>query len=141
MFLVQGTYIQEGIMIPTYCTKHAHHDKNENAVIVLEEKHHFINITKHKYLLHQHHPNLNSTMALPNITLSSGSSLEKYHNERYQIPSLSLLYLHQTLHLLPPVVHSRNTDLLRILLRPQPSLRQQQPTGVLWRKSIRNIKS
>ena len=28
-------------------------------------------------------------MALPNITLSSGSSLEKYHNGRNQIPSLS----------------------------------------------------
>ena len=40
---------------------------------------------------------------------------------------LSLLYPHQTIHLLPPVVHSRYTDLLRILLRPQPTL-CHQPT-------------
>ena len=53
------------------------------------EEHHFINIPTHKYLLHQHHPNLYSTMSLPNITLSSGSSLEKYHIGRYEIPSLS----------------------------------------------------
>lgn len=62
--------------------------KYGNAVFVLEE-HHFINITTHKHLLHQHHPNLYSTMSLPNIMLSSGSSLEKYHIGRYEIPSLS----------------------------------------------------
>ena len=55
------------------------------------EEHHFINIPTHKYLLHQCHPNLYSMMALPNITLSSGSSMEKYHNDHYQIPSLSSL--------------------------------------------------
>ena len=52
------------------------------------EKHHFINITTHKHLLHQHHPNLYSTMSSPNITPFSGSSLEKYHSKRYQTPSL-----------------------------------------------------
>lgn len=54
---------------------------------------------------------------------------------------LSLLYPHQTIHLLPPVVLLRNTDLLLlILLHPQQTLRQQ-PTGVIRRKCIRNIKS
>ena len=53
------------------------------------EEHHFINIPTHKYLLHQHHPNLYSTMSLPNITLSSRISLEKCHNDRYRTPSLS----------------------------------------------------
>ena len=53
------------------------------------EEHHFINIPTHKYLLHQHHPNLYSTMSLPNITLSSRISLEKCLNNRYRTPSLS----------------------------------------------------